>query len=1084
MKLQVTFLLLFLTGIVFSQKPDVVLTTGHTDAISDITMSSDGKYIVTSSLDKSFKIIEAASGRELRTKGGFSQRIQHIVLDDPNQFLGINIEGEAIEIYDFPSCKLRARIETDRADFDFISNNQIVYINSQSKITTYDFVKQVEMYQTAEDVFMNLCVNPKNHSQGIAYDIKGNLQLIDFKTGKSTLTKNYFEGYKYLTTRMEISPKKDILVLTVDKSENGKNGTVYIIDSKILNVIKTFETNESRIFDFTFAHDVNQLIAVEHNGNAIIYDLDQKKEINRFKKTIFSPMTLCAHPIEALFLMPEQNQIHFVESKEGKILKTYKPLVNKVVNMAYDQKGKYLVTSTLDLKLKVWDLELNKIVHSFYGFFPVAFTPDGSSFVSMYNGIELAQWNPETGEKQATYPTENELIQNISFNKDGSLMSGAGFQGILRIWDTKTKKQIQKLVGHDGGIYATAFSPDGKYLASGGLDNTIRIWDLKTGKEIKKIEQHQIIVSDVKFSPDGKLLACSSWDKTISVWNTSDWSLKYTLEGHTNMITSIDFNADGTLLASAAGNNAVFVADNSVILWDMKTGKQTCKFTGHTGTIQKVIFDKESPLVFSSGDDGTVKIWDSRDCKEIATLISVASNDYIIVTPDHYYLASKNALEAVSFRLGDELFPFEQFDLKLNRPDIICSRIGKTPPNLIKAYDFVYQKRLKKMGYEEKQLGSEFSLPKISFMTQDIPLVTTQNKLKIKVKASDENAFLNFIQVSNNGVPQFGLKGIQLQTKAKETTQEIELDLVPGQNHLQFSVFNEKGIESLKKTFTIVSNSEVQKGNLYLITIGVSEYQDARFNLKYAAKDARDINQTILQNMALYKEIKTKTLTDKEVTLTNIQNLQSFLADVKREDMVLIFLAGHGLLDENFDYYFATYDIDFNNPKEKGLPYEILENILINCKANKKMLLMDTCHSGELDKEEVEKSKERKVTTEDVEFRAVGEAVRQKSGFGVENTSVLMQTLFTDFNNETGATVISSSGGAEFAMESAEWKNGLFTYCFLQGLQSFKADGNYDRQIYLTELRKYVYDEVSKLSNGMQKPGTRAENLSLDFRVW
>lgn len=321
MKLHITFLLLFFTGIVFSQKPDVVLTTGHTDAISDITMSSDGKYIVTASIDKSIKILEASSGRELRTKAGFSQRIQHVIIDSSNSFLALSIEGEAIEVYDFPSCKFRARIETDRADFDFIGKNQIVYINSKSKITAYDFVKQVELYQTEQDTYMNLCVNPKNHAQGIAYDIKGDLQLIDFKTGKSSVTKNYFEGYKYLTTRMEISPKKDLLALTVDKSENGKNGTVHIIDAKTFQLIKTFETNESRIFDFTFANNANQLIAVEHNGNAIIYDLDQKKEISRFKKTIFSPMTLCAHPNEALFLMPEQNQIHFVESKEGKILK-------------------------------------------------------------------------------------------------------------------------------------------------------------------------------------------------------------------------------------------------------------------------------------------------------------------------------------------------------------------------------------------------------------------------------------------------------------------------------------------------------------------------------------------------------------------------------------------------------------------------------------------------------------------------------------------------------------------------------------------------------------------------------------------
>ena len=1079
------FILFSCTG-AFAQKADVVLTTGHTDAISDIAISSDGRYIVTGSTDKSFKILEASSGRELRGKGGFSSRVQLVRLDPENLFLAVCLEGEAIEIFDFPSCRLRARIETDHADFAFTgTEGQLVFINSASKIAVYDFIKQENVLQSEDDTYINLALDPQNRFQVLAYDYKGTFHRVDLQSGKRLASKSYFEEYKYLTSTMEISPDGRFLAFTVDKTINGKNGTVHLADAKKLVSLKQFETKESRIFDFTFDRNSSELIAVEHNGHIIVFDLLKLAEKSRYKKTVFSPVTLCSHPKENVILVPELNQVHFIETAGGNILKSYKPLVNKVVNMAYDQQGKYLVTSTLDLKLKIWDLQLSKIVRSFNGFFPVAFTPQGDRLVSMFNATELALWNPETGEKEAGFPTENELIQNISFNSAGTLMAGSGFMGVIRIWDMQSKKQIMKLTGHTGGIYGVAFSPDGKYLASGGLDNSIRIWELSTGKEIRKIEEHQLIVSDVKFSPDGKLLACSSWDKSISVWNTSDWSLKYKLAGHSNMITSIDFSADGSVLASGSGNNAVFEADNSVILWDMRSGDSVCRFRGHTGTIQKVILDKKSTLVFSTGDDGTVKVWDYVNCREIATLISVAAEDYIMVTPDHYYLASKNALEAVSFRIGDELYPFAQFDLRLNRPDIICSRIGKTPPNLVRAYEFVYRKRLKKMGYEESQLASDFELPLIRVASEDIPLVTKEDKLTLSIRASDANANLNRIQVLNNGVPQFGMKGIDLSgLKSKSDERTVEISLVPGENQVQLSVFNDKGAESLKKSFSIVYDAGGRKGDLYLISIGVSEYRDARFNLRYAAKDSRDISATILENKALYNTIHTKSLTDYEVTLNNIRNLESFLHSVREEDMVLIFVAGHGLLDEHFDYYFATYDIDFDKPQEKGLPYELLENLLANCKANKKMLLMDTCHSGELDKEEVEKTKEIKVLIEDVEFRSVGEAVRQKAGFGLGNTQVLMQTLFTDFNNGTGATVISSSGGTEFAMESEQWKNGLFTYCFLLGLKSFRADANFDRKIYLTELRKYVYEEVDKLSNGMQKPGTRAENVTLDYRFW
>lgn len=1077
-----TLFLTFFSLFLFAQKPDVVLTTGHRDMISDIVVSPDGKYIVTSSIDKSFKITELSSGKELRTVSGFSQRVQFIKISADSRYLVCCIEGEALEVYSFPSCQKIKRIETDKASFDFLDSTSLAYINSNSMAATLNF-KNDEVKEAPEgEVIMNLDVN--NVTKEItAYNLKGellNLNSLDLNVVKRV---PYFDAYKYFTCEMQVSPDGKLLAFTVDKTQNGVNGTVHLLDAQSLKKLAEFETKESRIFDFTFDVDSKRLIAVEHNGNIIFYDLNKKVEEKRVKRTVFSPMTLCTHPKEELIFVPEMNAVHVLDNQDAKILKTYKAQGNKIVNMSYDQKGKYLVSSTLDLKLKIWNLELNKIEHSIFGFFPVAFYPNGGHFVSMATASELAEWDPETGQKTASFKTDNELIQNLSFSSDGRYMSGAGYFGILKVWDTKTKELLWRFTGHSGGIYSSCFSPDGKLLVSTGMDNTIRVWDLKTGKEIQKMDQHQIIVSDSRFTPDGKFLICSSWDKTVSIWNTKDWALVKQFEAHSNMITSIDVSADGKYLVTASGNNSVWEADNSVKIWDIATGNMLCQLKGHTGTIHKVCFDKLGTLLYSSGDDGMIKVWDYKTCKEVASMVSVGDNDYIITTPDNYYLSSKNALDAVAFRIGNELYPFEQFDLKLNRPDIICSRLGKTPPNLIKAYEFVHQKRIKRMGYEEKDLEASFDLPLIEVLSSNIPLMTANNKLSFKVKANGKGNALKFLMVSNNGAPQFGAQGLAVEGVMVE--KEITLDLVPGTNEIHLSVFNQKGEESLKKSLTIVYNSQQQQGDLYLITIGVSEYNDSRYSLKYAAKDARDILATLEQNKTLYKGIFSKSLIDKEVTIENVKGLTAFLANAKREDMVLIFIAGHGVLDEKFDYYYATSDIDFENPSARGIPYDVFELLLSNCKANKKMLLMDTCHSGELDKEEIEKAGERKVKTEEeVQFRAVGEAVVQKSAFGVENTTELMQDLFTDFNNETGATVISSSGGAEFSMESSQWKNGLFTYCFLNGIQSYQADVNFDRQIVLSEIRKYVYDKVSELSKGMQKPGTRAENLVADYRLW
>jgi ABC-type proline/glycine betaine transport system ATPase subunit len=69
-------------------------------------------------------------------------------------------------------------------------------------------------------------------------------------------------------------------------------------------------------------------------------------------------------------------------------------------------------------------------------------------------------------------------------------------------------------------------------------------------------------------------------------------------------------------------------------------------------------------------------------------------------------------------------------------------------------------------------------------------------------------------------------------------------------------------------------------------------------------------------------------------------------------------------------------------------------------------------------------------------------------------------------------------------MESGEWKNGLFTYCLINGIKSKEADLNGDGEIMLSELQKYVQKQVMKLSGGKQQPTSRIENITMDFRLW
>ena len=97
--------------------------------------------------------------------------------------------------------------------------------------------------------------------------------------------------------------------------------------------------------------------------------------------------------------------------------------------------------------------------------------------------------------------------------------------------------------------------------------------------------------------------------------------------------------------------------------------------------------------------------------------------------------------------------------------------------------------------------------------------------------------------------------------------------------------------------------------------------------------------------------------------------------------------------------------------------------------------------------------------------------------------SELLGELFADLRRGPGAVVVSSAGGAQFAQESADYRNGVFTYALLEGIRSKKADRNQDGLFQVSELRSYVIDEVQRLTHGQQKPTARRDQIEFDFAL-
>ncbi len=199
-----------------------------------------------------------------------------------------------------------------------------------------------------------------------------------------------------------------------------------------------------------------------------------------------------------------------------------------------------------------------------------------------------------------------------AFSPDGKKAVSASADGTLRLWDTKTGKELRRLDGHSGRVWCVAFAPDGRRIASGGFDGSVRIWDLATGRETRRFA-HSDYVRSVAFSSDGHFLLSGGDDKLARLWNIDSGKEVRSFKGHDHFVWSVALSRDGKRALTGS-------LDKTVRLWDVETGAEIKKLTGHKDTVMSVAFSPDGRRALSGSTDKTMKLWDLETGEAIHTL--------------------------------------------------------------------------------------------------------------------------------------------------------------------------------------------------------------------------------------------------------------------------------------------------------------------------------------------------------------------------------------------------------------------------------------------------------------------------------
>ena len=660
----------------------------------------------------------------------------------------------------------------------------------------------------------------------------------------------------------------------------------------------------------------------------------------------------------------------------------------------------------------------------------------------------------------------------------------------------------------EGEFKRLILSESVKSLLQKNENNRIMDWDLGTGTFVisrhdADLYEYQTIAIDSGKSKGATWQGGAQFafnDLTHSNSSQGWRAVSYINDSHTGGATScVSLHKEGdgqepVLVANELRNNAsplainfsdgknliVYGSGDTVTLARLDLSKkkvESVKIWKFASRFGKSLIESNSGQLFIPNASGfeVWSVWESQPQKRF-NLVLGADSSYCVVLPDNKFAGSPGCENLLSFKSSNATLEGSSVSPWRNRPADVLKAIGGDPSQ-VEVLSKVTERWLKKLGNPERNPEPTASdIPSLA-LANDVPLWAEGEAVKLQFIAKPGTAPVKDVVVRVNGVDQQrGSNSI-----ANKSSVERTVKLAEGQNWIEAVAIDEKGHSSNLVRFRTILSKAAKPTKRYIIAIGVSKYRDSALNLEFAAKDATDLASAVKESTK--GETEVLLLTNDQATKDAPAKIREFLANATENEEVVAFCAGHGVLDSNLDYVYASHEFDSANPSETGIKLDELVDAIGSSKSLKRILLLDTCHSGQVgEKDEMLLAQMNTELPKGV--RAVkqrGMSVKPVAGLSAEGQQRFIEEMFLLPGIHRGINIIGASGGAEFALESAQWNNGVFTASIIEALRDKKADLNGDARISVGELRDFLGQRVSELTKGAQKPSVVAAERDQDF---
>ena len=716
-----------------------------------------------------------------------------------------------------------------------------------------------------------------------------------------------------------------------------------------------------------------------------------------------------------------------------------------VTSASVSTDGRYMVTSLGDSSMRVWDLQ---------------------------NGNEVTQVRPETG-----------VLGSASIGPNGDVVAAIDSQGQVVVASPWEQEQQRFEQPRNARATASQLSGDSARLLVGRSDGSVGLIAVATQTPVVESQPLGLAVTAVAMSPDGTRIAAGYQDGRVQLWEAppagaapqqnavpaAEWltgaavtalrlvdgngagenggtvalvgdgqgvmtAFGYPSRGqlgrwqaHRSPVTAISDQRGGTMVTGAD--------DGHVTAWRLPLGAPVAELAQSGPRVNSVALSQDGRTAFVAGASGSVQLIDLEQKVERAKMISTESG-WVVIDDKGRFDGNASGLKDVGWDADKQVLPVGNFSAKYFEPGMAAKQLGTTSAPILTA--------------DAPPVNDGILLPpavQVELRTQ-APYQSGQT-IEVRVVASDDGGGgLEVMKLFQNGkrLEDTALVDRQEETQDQTTRWTLTYRVVaaPGANEVAAVARGWSGIESEPQAVSFqapLPQQPQQQPAVEARIAGVNKYGNPRWNLDYAVADAQSMADLIRErSTGLYNNVNVRLITDAGARRNDVISMIEGLKNTKPNDVVIVFLSGHGRAIGN-DWYFMPHEMtdleDDNQAKTVGVSALQISEMLVGVPAQRILLIIDACESGA--------------------------AANRFDNFAQRRA---MQGVSRD----TGVFVLAATRADQLAPEYPALKHGLFTYTLLVGMKinkkgTYNADESPpDNTVTAAELKNYVERNVPVLA--------------------